>query len=518
MITDIILAVIYTAIAVYMGRLFVMSIWRRNQMSTTYTLPMLTLSFVVWALVKVFFHLAQTEEMVEMAYALGYPMKAFSVAFLLLYVIYFHDLQNYKKRAVTLTLLIMPVASVVWAVLTPSQGLMFTDAVVQIQHSHIIEANDTLLLWFYRVFVVTILTIMVYIVLSHNVQIPLIYREPSHQLTLGVLWLTGGYMVSWIQFSILPIDLLLLLSVLAMRYVHNSTKGTQGMLFLRRARNEVFNHLDQRVLILDEDNYVINANRSAKEWLGELGMNPNSRVNYQVVMDALNEKATNSQKIEEEDRGVDYYFDNNGETKTFNLREKVIFDNREHPIGVFVIYSDVTENRALLQRLEVSAGRDALTGLNNRNMMNHYKKEVDIKENLPLAFILCDLNNLKTVNDGHGHQHGDLMLRIAGEALLLCCPPSSMAGRIGGDEFLIVLPNTTQRQADELIELINSHLKEASKASPFDVTLAMGAAVKEKEEQSIEDIIVIADEIMYQNKRKIKGTRASEEPPRDAPR
>jgi diguanylate cyclase (GGDEF)-like protein len=96
------------------------------------------------------------------------------------------------------------------------------------------------------------------------------------------------------------------------------------------------------------------------------------------------------------------------------------------------------------------------------------------------------------------------MLRVCGEALMEKCPPTAQSGRIGGDEFLVLLPHTAKLEAEAVMEAIREYLT-GIEEYPYKIVMSMGSAVKDRADDDINTVMVAADEAMYANKKMIKG-------------
>jgi diguanylate cyclase (GGDEF)-like protein len=106
------------------------------------------------------------------------------------------------------------------------------------------------------------------------------------------------------------------------------------------------------------------------------------------------------------------------------------------------------------------------------------------------------------VNDNHGHQYGDMMLQRTAEILEKHCPDGSFLGRLGGDEFVYLLPRTALDDTQKLIDNVQTEMAQCNDL-PFPLSIALGAAVKSNEQETIESVMAIADEKMYQNKKQM---------------
>jgi diguanylate cyclase (GGDEF)-like protein len=111
-----------------------------------------------------------------------------------------------------------------------------------------------------------------------------------------------------------------------------------------------------------------------------------------------------------------------------------------------------------------------------------------------------DLDNFKQVNDTRGHASGDDVLRKVGEILVSCLRTSDVAARVGGDEFVILLPDTTAESARIALEKIRARLAEAPDVQAFSVTASIGAVSYAQAPTDITVMIKAADELMYRVK------------------
>lgn len=167
--------------------------------------------------------------------------------------------------------------------------------------------------------------------------------------------------------------------------------------------------------------------------------------------------------------------------------------------GAVLILRDYTEKLAKQEQIEFLSFNDVLTGLYNRRYMEQAMRRLDTPENLPISLIAIDVNGLKLTNDAFGHEMGDLLLKAVAELLKSVCRPQDVAGRMGGDEFTIVLTNTDETQAAALKRKLLDDLTQL-KADPIVVSLAIGYATKVSPQQDMKAVMVTADNDMYQDK------------------
>jgi len=167
------------------------------------------------------------------------------------------------------------------------------------------------------------------------------------------------------------------------------------------------------------------------------------------------------------------------------------------------------KNRWHLKDLEDSATRDGLTGLlNHRAAMDLLEYQINVanRSGNPLHLSYIDLNNLKIMNDIHGHQNGDKMIILAAESMICSIRNTDIAARIGGDEFLIIFPGLTSGNLEEVVGRIEATYERKSlELFKKRLTLSWGGATWEGESDTAENFINRADKEMYKMKKEYKA-------------
>ncbi|MGI6149172.1 MAG: HD domain-containing phosphohydrolase [Limnochordia bacterium] len=185
-----------------------------------------------------------------------------------------------------------------------------------------------------------------------------------------------------------------------------------------------------------------------------------------------------------------------------------IRDENGSIIGVIVVFRDVSEERAHIREIEFLSYHDQLTGLHNRRFLEQKIQEIDTELNLPISIIMADLDGLKMVNDTLGHIFGDRLLRKAARVIQRNTRACDVAARWGGDEFVLVLPRTTNRDAEKVVARIDRALK-GEKIGAVLVSLSVGWSTKWRSDQDIWDVYKKAETEMYRTKlfqsRSIRG-------------
>lgn len=179
-----------------------------------------------------------------------------------------------------------------------------------------------------------------------------------------------------------------------------------------------------------------------------------------------------------------------------------IFDAKGEVIRVVEISMNVTERKKIEEKIRYLSFHDPLTGLYNRRFFQEELKRLDVPRQLPLSVIMGDVNNLKLVNDAFGHEAGDELLKRTATVLSHSCRKEDIVVRWGGDEFLVFLPQTPFHIAQEIVERIRSLCKEEYREAEgvIPLSISLGCATKEREEENIQSVVNEAESRMYRNK------------------
>jgi diguanylate cyclase (GGDEF)-like protein len=173
-----------------------------------------------------------------------------------------------------------------------------------------------------------------------------------------------------------------------------------------------------------------------------------------------------------------------------------------------LIIRDITEETRL-------STTDPLTTIYNRRFINDFlTKETERSKRLNRQFsiVMCDLDDLKIINDTYGHLSGDIVLKSFSQLIINSLRKLDVVGRYGGDEFMLILPETNNENACKIVDRLRLKAEESEirvqKDTKVKITASFGIATFPDNGKSSDDLLAAADYRLYKAKRKEKGETA----------
>lgn len=203
-----------------------------------------------------------------------------------------------------------------------------------------------------------------------------------------------------------------------------------------------------------------------------------------------------------------YLHHKNGHRLPVQTRILAVRDSSGEVIGAVEVFSDnrvVLETKTKIAELEKLALIDPLTKIGNRRYA-----EIQLQRSLselnrygwPFAVFFMDIDHFKTINDTHGHDAGDRVLRTVAKTIVKSMRPSDILGRWGGEEFLAIIPNCGPSEIGLVGNKMRALVEQTytwNELNPLRVTLSVGGT-NGRPADSIDTIIRRADELMYRSK------------------
>jgi diguanylate cyclase (GGDEF)-like protein len=180
-----------------------------------------------------------------------------------------------------------------------------------------------------------------------------------------------------------------------------------------------------------------------------------------------------------------------------------LFNAAMHTISFLAVGLLLAQLKLALTQEKLLSRLDPLTGLMNARAFHEEAARilsVARRKKRPVTVAYVDLDDFKGVNDTHGHHEGDEMLRHVASAIRGCTRISDLAARMGGDEFVLLLPETGADEARHVLDRLRTHLADALEDAPHPVTASIGAVVFPTIAERAEAMIRAADRRMYMAK------------------
>ncbi|MGR9085741.1 MAG: diguanylate cyclase domain-containing protein [Gammaproteobacteria bacterium] len=203
-------------------------------------------------------------------------------------------------------------------------------------------------------------------------------------------------------------------------------------------------------------------------------------------------------------------YDSQKRTHWLEVNDSPVYDEYGICIGVDGVMHEITARKQTADHLIWLSYYDELTGLANRRLfMDRLQQYINLtlRKNLSFSLLFLDLDRFKWVNDTMGHSAGDEILKEAAKRLLSALRDSDVAARFGGDEFALLLPETSKEASALVAEKIISALKHTFilGKQPVNLGVSIGIAVYPDDGSNCEALIKQADSAMYYAKKQSIG-------------
>ena len=262
------------------------------------------------------------------------------------------------------------------------------------------------------------------------------------------------------------------------------------------------------IVVTDSEGKISLINDHAKKLLGERKSLINKRI-YKIFRVYSNTNSINFKEIilncienreEYKSDGTFSLITNDDDTELF-IEFTVSPINFEQGVnhGAILVIRDTTIERANQDQIRFVSSHDYLTSLYNRYYFEEQLRRLDTPRQLPLTLILGDLNGLKLLNDTFSHLEGDNLLIEVGKILKKATRSEDIVARWGGDEFVILLPQTSYEDSQKVYQRIKD-LCQKSMYKPITPSISLGCATKISSEESVYDILKVAEVRMYREK------------------
>jgi len=506
LLNNIVVVSIYAPFAVISVVILLLELFQRFKRKEDFYFLLLCVSSVCWYVSNIWCLLTSSVEQVEFFTGFGFIFIGYIPPLLLLFVLYFYRTAYKPSKKATALLLAIPTVNAMMALTSRHQSLLINEMEIfslAPVREFVIDFGPWF--WVHASYSYVISMILIGTILYQHFHLPKFYRFPSTMMVTGISITLIGNVLYLLGLFPEAMDITIITMSLSMVLFNLGIINNNKSKFVHFSRAQIYHYLDLFIFVLDEKRQVVDVNRPALNWFSSNGikLSTSSSTKLDSVIEALLRKGGYfvSGELDAGEAVIHY---SGGEFPIIlRLNQQKIVDARGETLGSLAVLTDITQNWMLLEKLEEKAGMDCLTGLANRRSYEGAKERLDTPDHLPLSVIMCDVNGLKQVNDNLGHEYGDEMIRVLARVLERECPPNMFVARIGGDEFIYLLPNTKPEEAYALIERLCAALARCDD-NPFRLSAAIGTATKFTEDENLDDIISQADSRMYENKMAIK--------------
>jgi diguanylate cyclase (GGDEF)-like protein len=178
---------------------------------------------------------------------------------------------------------------------------------------------------------------------------------------------------------------------------------------------------------------------------------------------------------------------------------------KEQLVAVQGIIRNIDERVRFIQDIEYQMSHDPLTNIHNRQFFDNIFAKSNLDFDTPVAMILCDLDELKYMNDTYGHKKGDELIKEAANLLKRIFSDIAVLARVGGNEFAILLIDRSKREVEFLCDLLKEEilLQNSLKKGPH-ISMSFGHAYRSHSKGNMDSLFMEADQKMFQDKRRRK--------------
>lgn len=285
---------------------------------------------------------------------------------------------------------------------------------------------------------------------------------------------------------------------------------------MQEQRARAFDYLFDAVVVTDSEGTITDWNKGSEALYGyskvEAIGEPVSMLHVHEDTDHITEEVMSSVEKFGKWTGEVRMLHKNGDIGWIESMCVPIYDSNNQIIGALGINRDITDRIKETERLEHLAHYDDLTKIPNRYLVldrvDHLVAK-SARNASKFALLFIDLDNFKTINDTRGHVFGDQVLIETALRLKQSIRNSDTAARIGGDEFLVLLENISNKddvsaKVEALTEAIGEKFIIAGEA--FEVSYSLGVAIYPDDGTTTDALLMLADKAMYDSKHRKRNS------------
>ncbi len=270
------------------------------------------------------------------------------------------------------------------------------------------------------------------------------------------------------------------------------------------AWENIFENSLEGMVVLDKENWIVDYNSAAVSFFDSYEITLQNGIMDDIIGNKdLLKKLKSKANLEHIDKNDKY----------FEIKTTIMENNKDKKIALIKTIRDITDNKLIQEKLKKIATIDQLSGINNRrHFMELAIKEFEKANRYKQIFsvLMIDVDDFKVINDKFGHAAGDIVIKNIGKLMKENLRKSDIVGRLGGEEFGVVLPNISLNKAEIVAEKFLKKVFQTVihyETIPIKITVSIGVSAFHENINSFEGILKLADEAMY--KAKMRGKNCS---------
>ena len=235
-----------------------------------------------------------------------------------------------------------------------------------------------------------------------------------------------------------------------------------------------------------------------REMLNLAGGIPKDKLRGLDIFELLDIESNNLESIENRETLLEFPW---GEKVWVEFSVELIPKEEKIPRDIIIAFRDITERKRAEDKIEYISYHDDLTDLYNRSFFQFKEESFNSRDSYPFSVLFIDVDKLKLVNDAFGHQTGDRLLKRAAEVVSKSCRDEDFVFRWGGDEIVILLPETSDQESRKIASRVRENCRR-TEFEPIGLRLSLGCASASnyRENVDLSHLLKEAEEKMYENK------------------
>ncbi|KAF1302416.1 MULTISPECIES: HD domain-containing phosphohydrolase [Enterococcus] len=182
------------------------------------------------------------------------------------------------------------------------------------------------------------------------------------------------------------------------------------------------------------------------------------------------------------------------------LSTNLLKDARDQAQGIVIVFRDIHEETKHHQQIEFLSYHDPLTCLYNRHYLEEHFNCYSQPANFPITVVMGDVNGLKLTNDVFGHKAGDELLKEVARVFEKNCSSEHIVSRWGGDEFVVIMPKTSSKEAEQIVQAIRETPVKLANIGGVTASISLGFSTMDSTKTTLVETMSRAEEHMYHKK------------------